>query len=126
MAGNILLVDDSRVMLKMIERLLNESLPDYKVYTWSNPELCLEEINEQNLSFEFALIDYNMKEMNGIEFLTALFAFDNPPVDKKKVSMLSANIQMPVQTKAKELGLDFIAKPLDANKLELFLKEKGI
>ncbi len=126
MAGNILLVDDSRVMLKMIERLLNEKLPDYKVYTWSNPELGLEEIKEQNLKFEFALVDYNMKEMNGIEFLTALFEFDNPVVDRTKVSMLSANIQEAVQAKAHDLGLDFIAKPLDATKLDLFLKEKGI
>lgn len=126
MAGNILLVDDSKVMLKMIERLLNEKLPEYKVYTWSNPELALEEIKGQSLTFDFALIDYNMKEMNGIEFLNQLFGFDTPPVDRDKVSMLSANIQEAVQNKAKEIGLDFIAKPLDESKLDIFLKEKGI
>lgn len=126
MAGNILLVDDSRVLLKMIERVVLEKFPEHKVYTYSNPELGLEEIKAQNLEFEFALVDYNMKEMNGIEFLTALFQLDPVPVKKENVSMLSANIQEAVRAKAADLGLSFIAKPLDADKLDLFIKERGL
>jgi two-component system, chemotaxis family, chemotaxis protein CheY len=126
MSGNILIVDDSKVMLKVLEKIILSKLPAYKVFAFSNPQEGLEKIKEQKLNFTFAFIDYNMNEMNGIDFARELFELDHGPVNKDNVSMLSANIQEAVKTKANQLGMDFIPKPLDEEKLTIFLREKGI
>jgi len=126
MSNSILIVDDSRVQLMLVSNILKEVFPQYDVLSYTSPINALEEIKSKGVKIHFALIDYNMEGMSGIELIEQLLHCDFSPVDVSRVSLLSANIQEAVQNKASDLGVDFIAKPFDREKLVLFLDKKGI
>jgi CheY-like chemotaxis protein len=126
MADTILTVDDSKVILKLNSRLLAKVFPDCEVISFTNPEEALKEIADKKIKIVFALIDYNMNEMTGIEFVEELIDQDHGPISTDQVALVSANIQAAVRQKAVDIGILFIAKPLDEDKLKMFLAEKGI
>jgi two-component system chemotaxis response regulator CheY len=65
-----LVIDDSRAMRGIIKRIL---VPlGYEVREAGNGREALDLIWEENLQPVVALIDWNMPEMNGLEFVTAV------------------------------------------------------
>lgn len=126
MSECVLAVDDSRVILKMATRLLQEVFGECEIITFTNPEEAITKIKEGNIKVKFALLDYNMNEMTGVELAEQLVALDSKPLEFTKIAIVSANVQEAVQKKATGLGMDFIPKPLDKDKLINFLNEKGI
>lgn len=126
MAELILTVDDSKVILKINSRLLKKVFPDCEIISFKNPEEALNVILEEKQVFKFALVDYNMNEMTGIEFVERLIKLPHNSIGVDKVALVSANIQVAVRQKATDIGIPFIAKPLDEDKLKMFLSDKGI
>ena len=126
MADIILTVDDSKVILKLNSRLLKKVFPDCDVLSFTNPEEALQVIGDQELKIIFALIDYNMNEMTGVEFVEELIDQAHEPISADQVALVSANVQVAVRQKADAIGILFIAKPLDEIKLKTFLAQKGI
>jgi two-component system chemotaxis response regulator CheY len=126
MADLILTVDDSKVILKINSRLLSNLFPDCEILSFKNPEEALSVIADKKHVIKFALVDYNMNEMTGIEFVESLIKLPHNPIGADKVALVSANIQVAVRQKADDLGILFIAKPLDEAKLKSFLTEKGL
>lgn len=126
MSKRILIVDDSRVLLMITTKLLKEIYPDCEVNAYSKPSEAFADIKVNSYEFYFALIDYNMPGMTGIELIEQLVQLPHEVLKIEHTSLLSANIQEAVQQKATDLGIDFIPKPLDKEKLISFLDRKGI
>lgn len=120
MTDKLLIVDDSAFSRRMI----NKAIPD----SW---EAAISEANDgesalamcETLNFDYIFLDLTMPEMDGIEVMKRL----NEKKYAAKVFIISADIQQAVREEAEELGaIAFIPKPISAEKLEMFLREKGV
>lgn len=116
----ILMVDDDVDLASIISMKLQTEGFDIK--TVSNPEVALETVKEYKP--DLILLDINMPDMNGTEFLIELR--DIPDMRKVKVIFFtSMNNPWPIfkdrDTVAKELGaVDFMEKGVD---LDLVVKK---
>ena len=126
MAKKILIVDDSKTILKINTRIINAIYPDAEVVAFVTPGEAVESLKASKTVFDFALLDYNMEGMTGVELAQALVALSPAPVSYNKICVVSANIQEAVISKAKGLGMEFEFKPFDEAKLKSFLSKKGI
>jgi CheY-like chemotaxis protein len=121
----ILIVDDSKVITKWNHRILAKVFPDAEFEIHILPAKAVEELQNRNMSFDFAFLDYNMPEMDGIEL--AQIVFDKRWVKSfDQVCIVSANIQKAVENKALSLGITFFEKPLQEQAVRDFLVEKGL
>lgn len=113
----ILIVDDSRVLRMMICSLINKQYPEWEIIEAENSEDALSKCKRQP---ELALIvlDYSLPGMDGITMAGHLRKkyHDTP------VALLTANIQPRIQQQAKELGFQFIPKPITPEKIATILK----
>jgi two-component system chemotaxis response regulator CheY len=69
-----LIIDDSRAMRAILKRILNKL--DYKISEAENGLVALERLAE-NDDISICLVDWNMPEMNGYEFVKAVRADKN-------------------------------------------------
>jgi PAS domain S-box-containing protein len=67
---HVLCVDDDPAMVLMVEGLLRRA--GYKVTTFEQPAAALARVVADPGAFDIVVSDYNMPEMNGMEFATAL------------------------------------------------------
>jgi CheY-like chemotaxis protein len=120
----ILIVDDSKVITKWNHRILAKLYPEADFEIFILPVKAIEELQNKDLVFDFAFLDYNMPEMDGIELAQVI-------VEKKwiksfdQVCMVSANIQKAVENKALALGVTFCEKPLQEQAVREFLISRG-
>ena len=68
--GTALVIDDSRAMRMTMARMLNRF--GYEVCPAANGREALAMIGEQSLDLTVILVDWNMPEMNGREFVRAI------------------------------------------------------
>ncbi|NLC27511.1 MAG: response regulator [Campylobacteraceae bacterium] len=113
----IAIVDDEQEILGMIERYLQRT-GDYVVHTFSNPLDALEKLDN---SFDVALLDIMMPQMNGLDLLAK--------IEKKalgcKVIMMTAYSTLDKVLRAHQEGAThYIMKPFSSLKdLEAKIKE---
>ncbi len=112
----LLIVDDEKNMLHMLEALLEPS--GYAITTCDSPITCLELI--ENHSFDIVLSDIKMPEMDGLELLKNL----KQKVPRTSVIMMSAFGTIRLAIKSLQLGADdFISKPFKRDEVLLSLKK---
>lgn len=112
-----LVIDDSETMLGILQEILSDD--GYLVSIAKTAAEALEKINQE--SFNVALIDIRLPDMNGIELLKKIKEKNH----KINCIMMTAYAEEHPQ-QALELGAsDYFVKPLDIDKLrELFKKIK--
>lgn len=112
----ILLLDDDR---NVLNALLRELQDDYDVEAFSDPHEALRRCRE--LSFDLAIVDYKMPEMNGVEFLKQ---FSKVLPDAISL-MLSgeADFAAMIATINETHVYRFISKPWDSGELAAALAE---
>lgn len=119
-AMNILVIDDSRTNLALIQYLLLK-LPDCTPILFQSPTEALEWCSSQTP--DLVIVDFMMPDLNGIEFtrrFRKLAGNSDIPV-----LMVTANPQMEVRYEALEAGLnDFLTKPI--NKAEFLPRVKNM
>jgi two-component system chemotaxis response regulator CheY len=114
----ILVVDDSKAMRMIVMRTIRQAGFDgHEVVQAENGQAALDVVRG-GLSCELILSDWNMPEMNGIDFLRALRA------EQREVpfGFITSEGTPVMREQAKEAGADFlIAKPftVDAFQTEL-------
>jgi len=112
----LLLVDDSAVMRKIIQRNIKETglIVDEFVEAGDGNQ-ALEKVNE-NLDLDLILLDWNMPNMSGIEFVKALRALD---LEKRiPVVMVTTEGSDAKISEAKNSGADgYLTKPFTADQL---------
>jgi two-component system chemotaxis response regulator CheY len=120
MAIPILICDDSLVSRKMVQK----SLPagwDVDITLAKNGQEGLEKIRE-GLG-EVVFLDLTMPVMDGFQLLEAIKTENL----KAFVFVISADIQPEARSRVLSLGaMDFIKKPVNAQKLETTLKNFGL
>jgi DNA-binding NtrC family response regulator len=118
--ARLLLVDDEEDMLTGLKRTLELNISGLEVVTAARPSQALQLIKEQ--SFDLALLDLMMPEMNGIDLLEKLRQEDP---DLSVVMMTAfASIDLAVEAISKG-AYDFITKPFEKDTILRVIK-KGL
>lgn len=122
----ILVVDDSKTILKLNSRLITNIVPGAEIITFETPQKALDTLSVENVKIDFAFLDYNMEGMNGIELATHLVGLPSKIIQFENISIVSANIQEAVMKKAAEMKIHFISKPLENEQLKVFFQTRGM
>ena len=118
--ARLLLVDDEEDMLAGLQRTLERNIAGLEVVTTSRPSQALRLMAEQ--SFDLALLDVMMPEMNGIALLEKLRQKD----PELSVVMMTAFASIDLAVDAIKKGAyDFITKPFEKDTI-LRVINKGL
>jgi two-component system chemotaxis response regulator CheY len=102
-----LVIDDSRAIRLILGRMLTEL--GFEVDEAANGREGLA-LFDAGLNPELVLLDWNMPEMDGLEFLTTLR--DPPYSSPARVLMVTTETELPQMVRALEAGADeYIMKP---------------
>lgn len=118
--ARLLLVDDEEDMLAGLQRTLERNIPELEVVTASRPSHALRLMTDQ--TFDLALLDVMMPEMNGIALLEKLREKD----PELSVIMMTAFASIDLAVEAIKKGAyDFITKPFEKDTI-LRVINKGL
>ncbi|MES2492489.1 MAG: response regulator [Pseudomonadota bacterium] len=115
MTVTVMIVDDSKLARIVASKAIAELQPDWTKIEASSAAEALEMIGQT--SVDVALIDFNMREMDGLALATELRA-TRPDMP---LAIITANIQDEIVKRAREIGAAFVPKPVTADGLEPFL-----
>lgn len=102
-----LIVDDSRAMRRILRQIV-EPL-GFEIAEAGHGLEGLQRLDEQP-DTELALVDWNMPEMNGLEFVKAVRA--NPVYERMKLMMVTTETEPAKMARALMAGVDeFVMKP---------------
>lgn len=102
-----LIVDDSRATRGIIRKILSEI--GFEVFEAQHGVEALERLKEMGHA-DVLLVDWNMPEMNGYDFLCSVRA--NPLYDKVPLMMVTSETEMSQMAKALKAGAnEYIMKP---------------
>ncbi|MEO8697174.1 MAG: response regulator [Acidimicrobiales bacterium] len=104
---NALVIDDSRAIRLILGRMLRDL--GFEVDEATNGRQALACL-EVGLTPDLVLVDWNMPEMSGIDFVTAV---RQPPYSSTaRVMMVTTETEMPQMVRALEAGADeYVMKP---------------
>ena len=104
---NALVIDDSRAIRMILSRMLREL--GFDVDEATNGKEGLARL-EEGLPPDLMLVDWNMPEMSGIDFVTAV---RQPPYSSTaRVMMVTTETEVPQMVRALEAGADeYVMKP---------------
>ena len=114
--SKVLLVDDSAVMRKIIQRNIKETglIVDEFVEAGDGKE-ALDKVND-NDNLDLILLDWNMPNMSGIEFVKTLRSLNLP--NRIPVVMVTTEGSEAKVNEAKESGADgYLTKPFTTDQL---------
>jgi two-component system chemotaxis response regulator CheY len=114
-----LVIDDSKAMRSILKKILGEI--GFEVIQAGNGRQALEGLQRVG-EFDIALVDWNMPEMNGYEFVCAVR--DDEAFDGMLLMMVTTETEMSQVIKALEAGAnEYVMKPFTkevvVEKLEL-------
>jgi CheY-like chemotaxis protein len=115
MAYKVLVVDDSKLARMAVAKALSVAHPDWTRVEAANADEALS-LAKAN-AFDLAILDYNMPGRDGLELAAELIAMK----PELPLAVISANHQVEVVTKAREVGATFLQKPLTEKALADFL-----
>lgn len=114
-----LVIDDSRAMRTILSRILTGI--GFDVFEAGDGKQGLEQMSAV-ADVALALVDWNMPEMNGYEFVQAVRALD--AYDSTKLMMVTTETEMDQVLKALEAGADeYVMKPFTK---EVILEKLGL
>ncbi len=116
---NILIVDDSTVARMITRRSTQELFADSEIMEAKSGPAALELLEAFAGEIELALIDYNMPEMDGLEFAEML---DKLHPETRQV-LCTANAQEGLQRRAEAQGMGVLHKPVSTDRLRDFLDQ---
>ena len=103
-----LIIEDSRAMRRLISRIVTKL--GFEVIEAENGREGLKKLNELHQKIEVVLVDWNMPEMNGLEFVKATRAEEKHT--KQKSVMVTTETAPTQMARALMAGVDeFVMKP---------------
>lgn len=114
----ILIVDDSRAMRLIVKRILRQTdIGDHSTVEAENGQEGLKQVEAENP--DLVISDWNMPEMNGIEFLAAVRESGN----NVKFGFVTTEASEKMRDLATDTGANFlIAKPFTPESFESSIK----
>ena len=118
--GTALVIDDSRAIRMILGRTLNRF--GYEVCSAANGREALDMIVAQRLDLSVILVDWNMPEMNGLEFVQNIRA--DPKYNQVPLMMVTTETEIEQMYRALDAGAnEYVMKPFTdeviADKLRL-------
>jgi len=117
MAYRVLVVDDSKLARMAVGKALKAVQPDWSRVEAANAEEALALVKSD--AFDMAIIDFNMPGRDGLQLAAEMLGL-RPGMP---LAVISANHQIEVVTRAKEVGATFLQKPLAEKALADFAAE---
>ena len=118
-----MVIDDSRAMRTILSRMLKEI--GFETLDAVNGKAALEALQAGTRVPDLALVDWNMPEMNGFEFVQALRALH--AFDSMRVMMVTTEADMSNVVKALEAGAnEYLMKPFTKEAVTEKLSMMGI
>jgi YesN/AraC family two-component response regulator len=116
MSYKVLVVDDSKLALMAVAKLLGASHPDWTRLEAANADEALAVLREKGP--DFVVVDFNMPGRDGLDLATE-FRERTPAMP---VAVISANHQQEIVDRVHAVGATFLSKPLTERALEEFLE----
>ncbi|NJB70365.1 CheY-like chemotaxis protein [Saonia flava] len=130
---NFMLIDDSEIDLFVNQKNIEKLEIDSCIKSYTRAKMAVEYLGslEDQLSLEpmfvpdIILLDINMPEMNGFEFLNKFSELANEKLERTKIYMLSSTTNLSDMRDADEHTTcnGFINKPITKVKLEKIVNE---
>jgi CheY-like chemotaxis protein len=114
MGYRVLVVDDSKLARMAVAKALSALHPDWTRVEAANADEALGHAKAG--AFDMAIIDYNMPGRDGLRLAGEILAL-SPGMP---LAVISANHQVEVVTRAREVGATFLQKPLTEKALDEF------
>jgi len=117
----VCIVDDSRVSRMMIRAVIERHFPRWQIHEVANAAEAIEKLEALGKDCRFAILDYNMPGMTGME-LARMIRERRPDM---KLALLTANVQKTIENQAKELGVLFVRKPVNEQRVVSIFEKWG-
>lgn len=117
MPYRVLVVDDSKLARMAVAKALTAIHPDWSRIEAANADEAL--VLAKQDAFDLAILDFNMPGRDGLDLAAELLAL-KPAMP---LAVISANHQVEVVTRAREVGATFLQKPLTGTAMADFLSE---
>jgi CheY-like chemotaxis protein len=115
MSLRVLIVDDSKLARMAVARTLNGLRADWERVEATNADEALALVHQSR--FDIVLMDFNMPGRDGLELARDLReAHPDMPV-----AVISANLQTEIVQRAREIGAEFLPKPLTEEAMSAFI-----
>jgi len=114
MGYRVLVVDDSKLARMAVAKALTAIRPDWTRVEAANADEAM--ALAESDSFDMAIVDFNMPGRDGLQLATEMLAL-KPGVP---LAVISANHQVEVVTRAREVGASFLQKPFTEKALGEF------
>lgn len=115
MSYRVLVVDDSKLARMAVAKALTALHPDWVRVEAANADEAMALAGKN--SFDIAIMDFNMPGRDGLHLAAELLAL-KPAMP---LAVISANHQVEVVTRAREVGAVFLQKPLTEKAMAEFL-----
>jgi two-component system chemotaxis response regulator CheY len=120
---NAMVIDDSKAMRLILSRTLTNL--GYDVHAAGNGQLALNYLNEEEPELALILVDWNMPEMNGLEFVKCARAI--PRYDSVPLMMVTTETEINQMILALEAGAnEYVMKPFTEEMIIDKLKLMGV
>ena len=114
----VLIVDDEEDMLWMLQRNLDNGIPNIETFTAQSGDEALGILNENEM--DLVITDINMPGMSGLELLTEV----SQNFQDTKVIIMTAYPSNAFENKAKKEGaVQFVEKPFDINDMRKIVED---
>ena len=117
MSYRVLVVDDSKLARMAVAKALNALHPDWARVEAANADEAMALAKTD--SFDLAIMDFNMPGRDGLTLAAELIALK----PSMPLAVISANHQVEVVTRAREVGATFLQKPLTEKAMAEFLTD---
>jgi CheY-like chemotaxis protein len=122
----VMLIDDNEIDLKINSKLISLSKIFDEIVTCNSGDEALRYLNTQTTDFTriFILLDIQMPEMNGFEFLTYYKELPKSITDHCTIAMLSSTLDFGdiKKAEANPYVIKLLKKPLSINEVLALLK----
>ena len=116
---SILIVEDNRVNLMILQKMIGKLFPDFTVDSVASGEACLEQVSRK--SYGLILMDCQMPGMDGFETTSRLRAMN----ETCPIVACTANASSDVHDRCMAVGMNgFIGKPVHPDSLKAEIKSR--
>lgn len=130
---NFMLIDDRDIDLFITQKIIEKLPLDSNFKTFTKAKAAIEYLSSLNTKMGFEptffpdiiLVDINMPEMNGFQFLNKFSELKNDKLNAIKIYMLSSttNLTDIIDAEQNDVCDGFISKPLTAHRVESIVNE---
>jgi CheY-like chemotaxis protein len=131
MSSRFFLIDDDPVANFVNTKIIKLAAPTFEVVAYTNARMALKELKQclaaapEQLP-DFILLDINMPEVDGWDFLEEFVTLPQPVTEKTKVIMLTSSVDANDMARSKTYKpvIDFLSKPLKSANVQQLTAQK--